>query len=386
MLPPKEVDKHRTNLLISRIDQQVGRIVPRNLSEIPPEQRVTIDFPESNEQSQFYIDTKRSPIRISLPHGFEGWAFQSETIFPFVHTYLSARAGSKSPLSDVWITAAIMYDLYESGVLYGASGFKYSPYAKTMLAHGCAPDVKNILDSQLTDFYEQFTSAARMEWCSLLLKQSFRRTNSFEQILFRNRNLQPSERFEKLLSAQDKKGKSFLGTKGLSLQEWFENACTKSVLGRGIPASVPWIEESFSSIMDEIHPHLNVPKVKKGQKNPVLPNEAVKALAQAEMKLNFLALISPEQIALKLYRCAGSIRNFRQNTPTQKAIQQILNEKKVLYAALSDRAAVELALKQAEQRLIPPGMRFSLTLQAVSPVNNDIPLLRKAHALMDRFE
>jgi hypothetical protein len=74
------------------------------------------------------------------------------------------------------------------------------------------------------------------------------------------------------------------------------------------------------------------------------------------------------------------------NPPTQKAIQQVLAEEKALYSALSDRAAVELALKQAEQRLITPGMRFSLTIQTVSPVNHDIPLLKTAHSLMDRFE
>ena len=104
------------------------------------------------------------------------------------------------------------------------------------------------------------------------------------------------------------------------------------------------------------------------------------------MKLNFLALIAPEQIALKFYRCAASIRDFRMKPPTQEAIQQVLTDKKASYAALSDRAAVEYALKQAELRLIPPGKRFALTIQAVSSVNHDIPLLKTAHSLMDRFE
>ena len=385
-LPPKEVDKYRTKQLISRIDQLVSRIVPENMPGMPPEQRITVIYPEIGEQPKFYINTKRTPIRITLPNGFNGWAFQPETIFPFVHTYLSARAGSKEPLSDAWITAAIIYDLYDPGTLYGASGFKYSPYAKTMLAYGYPPNVKNILDSKLPDFYEQFYSAARMEWCSLLLKQATRRTNNFEQILFRHTELQPSERLTKLLLDQEKKGKAVLNEKGRTFQEWFEIACTRSVLGRRIPASVPLLDESFSDIMNEIHPHLKVPEKKKNQKAPVLSKETLRALVQAEMKLNFLALIAPEQIALKFYRCAMSIRDFRQNPPTQKAIQQVLTEKKASYAALSDRAAVEYVLKQAEQRLISPGKRFALTIQAVSPVNHDIPLLKTAHALMDHFE
>ena len=386
LLPPEEVDKHHTNQLISRINQLVSRIVPRTISGIPTEQRVSVDFPDREEQQAFFINTKRSTIRISLPHGFNRWAFQPETIFPFVHTYLSAKTGSKIPIRDAWITAAIIHDLYEPGTIYGASGFRYTPYARAMLAHGYAPSVKELLDSRIPDFYEQFSSAARMEWCALLLRQTTRRVPSFEQFLFRNRNLLPSERFEKILSAPAKKGKTFFGENGRSRQEWFTEVCTRSVLGRGIPAAVPLLEESFSGIMEEIHPLLKVPEVKKGKKVPVLSNETVKALARAEMKLNFLALIAPEQIALKLYRCAGRIREFRLNPPTANAIKKILAEKRALYTAFSERAALELALKQAEQRLIPPGMRFALTLQAVAPAKPEIPLLEKAHSLMDRYE
>lgn len=386
LLPPEEVDKYRTNQLISRIDQLVGRVVSRTLPGIPPRLRVSIDFPGSEEQPEFSINTKRSPIRITLPHGFRNWAFQPEMIFPFVHTHLSARAGSRTPLRDAWITAAIIYDIYEPGFLYGSSGFRYTPYARTMLAHGCVPPLNEILDSRLPDFCEQFSSAARMEWCALLLRQTAKKTTALEQILFRNKNLLPSERYERVLSAPEKKEKTFFGEKGRSSQEWFAAACTRSVLGRGIPAAVPLLEESFDDIMSEIHPLLKVPDVKKGKKTPVLSNETKQALARAEMKLNLLALIAPEQAALKLYRCAGNIRDFRLNPPTANAIKKILSEKKAFYTALSERAALEQALKQAEQRLITPGMRFALTLQAAAPVKPDVPLLKKAHSLMDRYE
>ncbi|MBE6404475.1 MAG: hypothetical protein E7040_00465 [Lentisphaerae bacterium] len=387
LLPQEEADKHRTNMLVSKINQHVSRIVPRSHRGLPMEQKCQIVFPDANKNQAFSINPNWNPIRIYLPHYFESWAFRANNIIPFVHTYLSARAGSRMPLADTWLSAAIVYDLYEPGMLYGASAFKHYPYARTMAAHGNIPSIQNILNSELADFYEKSSSAARMEWCSLLLKYSARRTGGFEKMLFQNRKLKPADRFEKFFTANvnSQKGKSVFGKHDQSTQDWFSTVCIRTVLGRGIPAAIPYIEESFAEIINTIRPLLIVPEAKKGRK-PTLTNETVKALTQAEMKLNFLSLISPEQVALKIYRCADAIRNFRMNVPAQKSIQKIFTEEKAFYAELSERAALEHTLKLAEQRLTTPGMRFSLTLQAIAPEKSDIPLLQKANSLMDRYE
>lgn len=387
LLPQEESDKYRTNLLVSRINQQISRIVPRSIRGIPPEQKCQIIFPDANENQIFSINPGRFPVRIYLPHYFDSWAFRANNIIPFVHAHLSARAGSRSLLADVWLSAAIVYDLYEPGMLYGAAAFRHMPYTKTMVAHGNIPSLQNILNSELTDFYEKSSSAARMEWCALLLKFSARRASGFEKMLFLNRKLNPADRFQKFFSANAnaQKGKSVFGQQTGNIQDWFATACTRNVLGRGTPAAIPLIEESFAEITDPIRPLLKVPETKEG-KTPVLTKETVKALTQAEMKLNFLSLIAPEQVALKIYRYAGALRDFRLNVPSKKLIQKIAEEEKIFYATLSGRAALEYSLKKAEQKFTTPGMRFSLTLQAIAPEKSDIPLLLKANTLMDRYE
>ena len=155
------------------------------------------------------------------------------------------------------------------------------------------------------------------------------------------------------------------------------------VLGRGIPAAVPWIEENFQEIFLAIHPDLKIPE-KESKKG--LSNDAVKNLMQAEIKLNHLAMKSPEQIALKLFRCAKAIRQFRENPYDKKNLQNIRNEEHTLYETLSERADLEYTLRLAEQRLIPPGTRFALTLNSIDPEQTEIPLLKKANQLMDHFE
>ena len=118
----------------------------------------------------------------------------------------------------------------------------------------------------------------------------------------------------------------------------------------------------------------------------LLSNESLRELSQAETKLNRLAMNSPEQIALKLYRYIKALRQFRENPTDKKYLDLLRQEESEVYISLTERADLEKALRAAEQRLIPPGMRFALTLQTVRPTKSDLPLLQKAENLMDHFE
>lgn len=384
-LPSEEADKHHTNLLVSRIRQQVGKIVPRKIKGMPPEEQCIIHFPGPLENPDFNIRASAYPIRIFLPHHFGKWVFRKEYLLPFVHAHLTARTGIREPLKDIWVSAALIQEIFEPGAVYGTSGYGNTPYARAMLAHGAAPSPAVILNSSMDDFYGKTSSSARAEWCSILMKQALKKNIPFEQELMRNNKLTPAQKLENHLFAKEKtqKKKKVFSPKQTLTGDWLFSAASAMVLGRGIPAAVPWIEENFQEIFLAIHPDLKIPE-KESKKG--LSNDAVKNLMQAEIKLNHLAMKSPEQIALKLFRCAKAIRQFRENPYDKKNLQNIRNEEHTLYETLSERADLEYTLRLAEQRLIPPGTRFALTLNSIDPEQTEIPLLKKANQLMDHFE
>ena len=254
-----------------------------------------------------------------------------------------------------------------------------------MLAYGFIPSPAEILNSSMEDFYGQAVSSARAEWCSILMKQAMKKSIPLEQELIRNNKLSPAQKFKNHIFAKEKTQKKktvFTKEQALS-EEWFFATASSMVLGRGIPASVPWIEENFQKILHSIHSNLKLPE-KELKKE--LDNETLKNLMQAEFRLNHLAMKAPEQIALKLFRCSKAIRQFREKPFDKKNLQNIRNEERGVYEAFSERANLEHALRMAEQRLIPPGTRFALTLKSVVPEKSDIPLLKKANQLMDHFE
>ena len=384
-LPQEEADKHHTNLLVMRLKQQLGKIVPRKHCSLPGEEQCLIHFPGSMSNPAFSINATSYPIRIYPPHHFHSWVFNKKNLLPFVHAHLTARTGIREPLKDIWISAAVIQEIFEPGTIYGAEGFGDSPFARTMLAHGFTPSPDIILNSTMDDFYGTFTSAARMEWCSLLLKLALRKNSSWEYILVKENDLSPSQKFEKLLFPEKnkQKKKTVFARKKRNLQDWFFPAVSNMVLNRGIPCSVPWLEENIMKIFDSIRQDLKIPENEMEGKER---NETVRKLAHAEMKLNHLAMHAPERIALKLFRCSNAIQQFRIDFKNTEKLNLVHQEEKTLYLTLSERADLELVLKKAEQRLIPPGARFALTLKTAAPTVPEIPLLQKANQLMDHFE
>ena len=388
-LPPEEADKHHTELLIHKINQQLGRIVLRKHKNSLPEQKCLIFFPGNRIDPEFRIIAKSYPIRIYLPHDFSKWAFNKENLLPFVHAHLTAKTGLKKPLKDIWISIAIIQEIFVPGAIYNASGFGNYPYARAVLAHGLIPSVETILNSSMDDFYGQYTSAARAEWCSMLLKQTWKYANLWERELLQNSDLSPSLRFERMINAEQKtqKKKKLFTPQAKNIQEWFFANCSAMLLGRGIPAATPWLEENFREIVLSIQPDLKIPKKeKKDQKKLVLNNETIKKFSQAELKLNTIAMKAPEQIALKLVRFAKALRYFRDNPADKNALQTVFAEEHAVYEALSERNVLENILRKAEQKLIPPGERFALTLRLIKPEAPEIPLLRTAQKMMDRYE
>lgn len=383
-LPQEEADKHHTALLVSKINQQTLEIVPRQISGYPRELKIQIQFPGKNQYPKFNINLRRNPIQITLPHHFSSWAFRKENILPFVHTYLSARTGSRILLGDVWISAAILHEIYEPGALYQASGYGNFPYARTMLAHGAAPELNQILNSTYSDFYGKASSAAKMEWCAILLKNINHRELLTDRLLSSRNRKSPAERFQQIVYPR------LAGSSGtpsrtpeIPIQDWFVNTAMKDILGRGIPAASPWIEAQFSEIMEKIRPCLKQPSDKPAGK---LSREAIRNLMNAEYELNQLGIKSTEQIALKLFRCVRDIRQFRMNPNNPEHLAVLQDSTRQVYTVLSERNALESFLRDAEKRLIPPGSRWALTLNAITPQKPDIPLLIRANTLLDHFE
>ena len=425
-LPPEEADKHYTNLLVFKIQQQQGRILPRKQKDMPPEQRCLLFFPDQLKNPKFSINARSYPIRITLPHHFNSWAFRKECILPFVHAHLTARTGLRTPLRDIWISAAILHEILEPGILYGAAGYGVLPYARTMTAHGFSPSPENILNSSMDDFYGEFTSAARMEWCELLMRQALKKIPLLEKEIMQNPRLTPAQKFENIIfPEQEEQKNTVFNRSGMTLDEWFFANNSSVMLGRGIPAAVPWIEEQFREILHSLQAVLKTPDPAQGQiksspapkqsapnsakktgskkktrkmprpriitandkiKESLLSREELQAIANAETKLNRLAMDSPDLIALKLYRYIKALRQFRDHPTDKNNLRLLRQEETEVYVSLTERADLERALKAAEQRLIPPGIRFALTLQTVRPQRSDLPLLKKAEKLMDHFE
>ena len=384
-LPPEEADKYHTKLLVSRLKQQLGKIVPRKHKDLPPEQQCIVHYPGSLENPGFSIRADAYPIRIYLPHNFYSWALRKDCLLPFVHAHLTARTGIREPLKDVWLSAALIQEIFEPGTVYGTAGYGNMPYARAMLAHGYVPAPALILNSSMDDFYRDFFSAARTEWCSILLKLALKKNALREQDLVKYNNLSPAQKFERLLSEKEKTPKKKnLFTEKLSLSDdWFYSAASAMILGRGIPAAVPRIEEKFQTILNSIQPYLKLPENNTGKG---LDNETVKHLVQAEIKLNQLTMIVPDRVSLKLFRYVKAIRQFRKDPCNKNNLHTLRVEEQAVFEALSERADLEYSLRLAEQRLIPPGTRLALTLRAAAPKHPDIPILQKANQLMDHFE
>ncbi len=387
-LPQEEADKYHTNLLVSRIRQQTARIVPRKTIGLPRELSIRIQYPGQNENPDFSIKLNRTPLLVVLPHNFSSWAFKKEYIIPFVHTYLSARTGSRLPVNSIWITGAILHDIYEPGALYGTAGYGNTPYARALLAHGIAPDLKTILNTSFSDFYGLSSSSARMEWCALLLKKVSVKENLAELLIRQSMRSSNADAFEKtVFPALNPPKKNAAGSTGtISMQDWFLQICMDDVLGRGIPAACPWIEMQFTEIMAQIHPILKAPKKNPDNTPGNFSEEEIAAMTRAEQKLNQLGLKSTEQIALKLFRCARSIRNFKLSPHNLESLPALKQDEQAVYTALSERVALEARLRSAEKTLLPPGSRWALTMKAIARKNADLPLLSRANSLLDHFE
>ena len=89
---------------------------------------------------------------------------------------------------------------------------------------------------------------------------------------------------------------------------------------------------------------------------------------------------------ITLFACAKAVHTIRTGQIGDDPEAPLKEACAGVYAALSERAALESALKRAERRLIPPGKRFALTLRAVTPKREDLPVLKHANLLLDRFE
>ena len=208
----------------------------------------------------------------------------------------------------------------------------------------------------------------------LLIRQSMRSSNAdaFEKTVF------PA------LNPPKKNAAGSTGT--ISMQDWFLQICMDDVLGRGIPAACPWIEMQFTEIMAQIHPILKAPKKNPDNTPGKFSEEEIAAMTRAEQKLNQLGLKSTEQIALKLFRCARSIRNFKLSPHNLESLPALKQDEQAVYTALSERVALEARLRSAEKKLLPPGSRWALTMKAIARKNADLPLLSRANSLLDHFE
>lgn len=389
-LPQEESEKNAANMLISHVQAQTAKVFPRRYRRLPPELRYQLKHPKNNENPVFSINRNSYVIQIVLPRNFYQNVMQIKTIFPLIHTCVSARLGQRTPIRDQWITAALLSELFDPGIFQNANGYGNNPYSRTMLAHGIAPDLISLLNSQEDDFSGGAYSAAKLEWCHLLMDLCSSHPVSLEQSIVASQKADPAEKFRRILypALNSHKKNQTVSLDPESMQKWFLSKLTEKVLGRGIPASVPYIEKEFRTAMEPLRSVIRIPD-KKEQKNDSeqnLTNEENQELAAAERRLNRLGLIAPEQIALKLFSCAKALREFRFLPTSKQNVQAVLQEESEVYRSLTVRAALEQTLQNAEQRLIPPGTRFALTLQAVTPVKPELPLLKKAHSLLDHFE
>lgn len=394
-LPRAESDRIYVKALSSRVSQHVARVIPRKTAGLPPEQKCSLIYPKAGKDPDFHITRHGSVCEIHLSRELAGWAFRPDTVLQFFNAMLSARAGSPVPLSEIWIAAGLVQEIYEPGVFYDAAGYGYHPCARVMLAHGIAPSVETVLESEPGDFLEGFHSAVRMDWCSILLALCTRRNDAvFLEKYLQAKGTPRIRKFEQTLFPDpgDHKKKIFSARNGKSADEWFRQEASKMILGRGIPASVPLIGERFPEIMEKpllVAKELSAEwkkEKKDGKKEKLLPEEAVLVFTEAETELNRLALLSPEGPALKLFACAKALHAIRTGQIGDDPEAPLKDACAGVYAALSERAALESALKRAEQRLIPPGKRFALTLRAVAPKREDLPVLKHANLLLDRFE
>lgn len=380
------IDQQYTDLLVSKAGQQVRRAVPRK-AVLPQELQCTVLRSEETSP-KINVSTTRKGYKITVPENFNSWAFQPDNALLFLNTFLSARLGRRDLSKETWISAALVHEIYEPGIFYGYSGYGEKPYTKTLLAYGFAPPVKHIFENTPSDFQNGAYSTIQMEWSVILYSICQKNDGPGSIERYFSESGSPQERFAKHIfsqnsSVQGKRKLSF--SREQSLQEWFYQKATNELLSRSTPASIPRIEREYSEISKELRTFLNRKNEQKKEEF-TLSEEDILQLSRISVQLNRLAAIAPEKISLQLFRFGHFLYQLRNEHPGKNWEAKIASHEQAVYLAMNERVAVETFLKQAEQKLIPPGVRWAATVKAVSPSPQEIPLLIRADQLLDRFE
>jgi hypothetical protein len=292
---------------------------------------------------------------------------------------------SNELLQEPWITAAAIHNIYESGVLYGSDGFGEIPFARTMLAYGLSPEPEQILNTDFLSLLSGFSASNSVEWCAVMMDLCTHKRSSgiLEQYVLENPELSGADRFKKIVlpKLESDITKKQQKSEPLTFSQWFRTRAAIKYLGRSTPAAAPWIEKEFLQYAAQTGTLIRNQKEKQQ-----LSEQEREIWMQHISKIQQLAFLAPEKISLNLSRYSEHLFDYMKKPDDPGILKKITETEEKTWELISGRTALEHALKSAEQRIIPPGKRFFLTMKVLSPVQPDIPLLKKANELLDRFE
>lgn len=395
-------DSYHTQTLALRFRTVVRTALPRTSDRLKPEILCSFHVPPPDGEGTFGLVRKNwSRREITFPAHFNAWADDAKCLDLFVRWSCLARLGfapeDQERVPNNWVFAALVRRTATEEWNFRSSRFGRFPAAYAFASHGIFPALKDIVSSApvASDGYARMVYE---EWAQLLFDLCSRsgairdgRLELWLTDLIRNPEADRYALFErhilKNLEAYGKKrfGRFVMTGDSFDPDKWFRRETEKLLLSRFLPISLSYLETAYRQA-------LRLPRKDGGtitirelaetmEKGP-LPLDSQLALSESIIRLTELAYTAPPLVFSPFSALVDEISQFRTSGKTETTVARLDAAEQKFLEALERQALTDMILKEAEQRHVPFGRRYTLSLHESASM---APVTDPAGEVLDRI-
>lgn len=378
-------DSYYSQTLAFRFRNIARLTLPRVTRGLPREILCAFNVPPPDGKGSFKAERDRgNRIQIFLPERFSAWSEDPRKLEQMARWIFLSRLGltleQQERFPRSWVFAGIARRTASDSWKLQNLKFGRFPSAYALASHGVFPELRDIIENA-PDAADGFSRIMYEEWAQIVFEQCVRsgamKKGLLERYLARiygNPEINQYELFRELflshLAAYGKKkfGRFVLTDGEFDLDKWFRREAERMLLSRFLPMSISYLETSYRQAMGEV----NV-RDAKGKKRTMTVMEAAESLrgkldidlqlqlAETLVRLTELLYTSPPQVTEAFSGLIHELTLFRNEGGTAQTGKRIAAAEKRFLRALEIQSLTENILRDAEQRLIPVGKRYSLS-------------------------
>ena len=377
-------DSYYSQTLAFRFRNLARLTLPRVTGGLPREILCTFHVPPPDGKGDFKAEPDRgNKIQIFLPERFSAWSEDPRKLEQVARWTFLSRLGlsleQQKKMPHSWVFAGIARRTASDSWKLRNLKFGRFPAAYALASHGIFPELKDILET-VPDAADGFSRIMYEEWAQLLFEQCVRsgamRKGLLEQYLagiYRKPDVNQAELFRELfyshLAAYAKKkfGRFVLTDGVFDLDKWFRREAERVLLSRFLPMSVAHLETSYRQavgidLRDAKGNSRTISIVELAGNLRGKPDLDLQLqLAETLVRLTELLYMSPPLVTEAFSGLIHEITSFRNGDFGKQTAANIAAAEKRFLRALEIQSLTENILKEAENRLIPIGERYSLS-------------------------